>query len=1054
MDVLAHPDPFLLEAALLDHVAAAKAGAPLARVLVLVPSRRLAEHVLRRAAARFGALLGLEVRHHRALVLELLEEAGEAPALAPRAARQHLLARLLAGLPGNTWAAYAEETPAAVASILSAFDDLREAGIPPEALEEAGGAAESPLAAAYRAYVEALRAAGWRGVVDDAGLVEAALPHVRSHADRYAAILHHGAYELTGGYLDLLRALDGVCPVTFLSPFLPGAPAGRYAEAFARTHLLREGEAPAVPDGAPGAILGPGLPGLFREEATGWRAPEGTVALADVQGPDAELTYGLRRALSAVARDGTPPSEVAVLARSLAPYRTVLEAEDAPLPLTSSMAMPLRRDPYVHDLLLVLSIALEDFPRARTAEALRSPRLRWGVPTEAADAWSLQAGILGGLEAWCEDLPAWAGQSWRLDDASDEERAEERVRAEARRAKAQDVAKALAALAQHARPERPGTFPDHARTIADLAARLLRPPAQDAGPLEDALVLLEVLRRLPDLLGEDRLVPFAEAARVFEHAVEAEERRPLQEDGGGVRLLDAMQARGLTFERVFLLGWHADALPQGLAEDVVLKDGLREALRRSTGRPLPLRAAAQDEERLLAASLLGSARTALEIVRQRADAAGRTRSPSPYLREVARLALGRPDLEALLLQSKKLHAGPVGWLQDLADKTGSLSEDEAMLRAALSAGSADALLGSLPPAHPLSPGLRLLAATERFTPGKDGGRYDGRTGKPYPGGRLSASALESLGKCPQQFFFRKVLHVRGLEEEPDLDGLAGNVLGLAVHALLERLYTRLRDRGLLAPGTEDAAMREVDVALPALWAEATDPVAGRRAKRLPGLWAGITARWLTSLRAFVQDDLARLRTEGGSALTLESVVEADLPLGGGRVLAVRGRLDRIVRGPAGIRVGDYKTGSANLHLRVDSKAMVTADALQAPLYARIAEADAVELLGVGPAMARRDPADARVALGSLGPLEEGFVETLSVLHDLLGHGVYPLHRGMHCAWCDFGRACRRTHPPTAAREEARADSLDFRDVKRKTGQQRTTLAEVRAARGRTDEVPA
>ena len=188
-------------------------------------------------------------------------------------------------------------------------------------------------------------------------------------------------------------------------------------------------------------------------------------------------------------------------------------------------------------------------------------------------------------------------------------------------------------------------------------------------------------------------------------------------------------------------------------------------------------------------------------------------------------------------------------------------------------------------------------------------------------------------------------------------------------------------------------------------------------------------------------------------ISLESLAEADLPLPGGRLLAVRGRLDRVVRGRQGTRVGDYKTGAGNLHARIDPKGMVTADALQAPLYARIVGADAVELLGVGPAMAKRAPADARVMLESLGPLEEGFLETLSVLHDLLRAGVYPLHRGVHCSWCDFKRACRRTHPPTGAREEMRPDSLDYRDVKRKTGQQKTTLADVRA-RSRTDEVPA
>jgi hypothetical protein len=1045
LDVVAHPDPFVLEAALLDRVADSKSADPLAPVLILVPTRRLAQHVLRRAAARFGAVLGVEVLHYRALVLGLLEAAGEAPRLAPEAARHHLVGRVLQGLPGNPWAVYAAESPGAVRAVLSAFDDLREAGIPPEALAE-----DPPLCAAYAAYTQALAQAAWRGVLDDAGLVEAALAHARAHAARYAAILHHGAYELTGVHLDLLRALDAAGKVTFLAPFTPGAPATRYAETFARRHLLPEGgEVRRLPDGA-GAVLGPGLSRLWVEGETGFRAPQGTVALADVQGPEAELTYGLRRALLAAAPDdGVPPTEVAVLTRSLTPYRTVLEAEDARLPLTSSIGLPLRRDPYLHDLLLILRCVLDDFPRARTAEALRSPRLRWDVAArENADAWSLKAGILGGLDAWVEDLPAWAGEPRRLDDASDEERAAELERAARRRERAEAIGVALTALARDASPGRAGTFGDHAATIERIAARLLKPPATEAEPLAEALQLLEGLRLLPDLLGEDRLVPFADAVRAFEEAVEAEERRPLQEDGGGLRLLDAMQARGLTFERTVLLGWHADGIPQGLSEDVVLPDRLRDALRRATGRPLPLRSEALDEERQLALSLLASARRDLEIVRQRADAAGRTRSPSPFLREVARLALGRPDLGALLEESVPLHAGPVGWLEDLAKHTGGLSEEESTLRAALAAASPGVLLAALPSDHPLLPGFRMLAATESFVAGPESARFDGRLGQPYAGGRLSASALEMLGNCPQRFFFEKVLGVRGLEDEPGLDGLAGNVMGLAVHALLERVYARLRDRGLqVHDDALDALLREA-------WQEVTGPLSERRAQRLPGLWNGITARWLAALRCFVREDLARLRAEGAHTIDLEAVIEADLELGEGRRLPVRGRLDRVVRGHAGVRVGDYKTGSGDLQWRVDAKAMMTGNALQAPVYARLVGADEVELLGVGPTMVRKPPEDARVVLPSLGPLEEGFVETLGVLHDLLTRGTYPLHKGVHCNWCAFRQACRRTHPPTAAREEASPDSRDFRDVKKKSGQQKTTLRQVRGARAKKNEVPA
>ena len=53
-------------------------------------------------------------------------------------------------------------------------------------------------------------------------------------------------------------------------------------------------------------------------EEDGAPGPAGAIDLADVQGPEAELTYGLRRALAAVdPPGGVPPTEVAVLARSL-----------------------------------------------------------------------------------------------------------------------------------------------------------------------------------------------------------------------------------------------------------------------------------------------------------------------------------------------------------------------------------------------------------------------------------------------------------------------------------------------------------------------------------------------------------------------------------------------------------------------------------------------------------------------------------------------------------------------------------------------------------------
>jgi hypothetical protein len=215
----------------------------------------------------------------------------------------------------------------------------------------------------------------------------------------------------------------------------------------------------------------------------------------------------------------------------------------------------------------------------------------------------------------------------------------------------------------------------------------------------------------------------------------------------------------------------------------------------------------------------------------------------------------------------------------------------------------------------------------------------------------------------------------------------------------------------------------------------------------------LTARWLDSLRAFVLADLDRLRVSGVGAITLETVAEADLDLGEGRTFPVLGRLDRMVEGPSGRRVADYKS-AGNLRYRVDAKNMVRADTLQAPLYLRIAAASEVELLGVGPAYAKEEGEGRRAILPRLGALEEGFVETLRVLQDLLQHGAYPLNEKGPCGWCDYRRACRRTHPPTLAREKGSEDARDFRDVKDKTAARKTLLREVRAARARGREVPA
>jgi ATP-dependent helicase/DNAse subunit B len=113
----------------------------------------------------------------------------------------------------------------------------------------------------------------------------------------------------------------------------------------------------------------------------------------------------------------------------------------------------------------------------------------------------------------------------------------------------------------------------------------------------------------------------------------------------GVRFLDVMQARGLAFKHLFLVGFNADLMPRRPREDLFLRDRVRERLRDATANPLPVRREAREEEWLLFAMTVAAAVESLTVIWQRADAEGKTRTVSLFLRELSRVAIAPPDVE-------------------------------------------------------------------------------------------------------------------------------------------------------------------------------------------------------------------------------------------------------------------------------------------------------------------------------------------------------------------------------------------------------------------------
>ena len=168
MRILSHPDPIVLEQALLGLLDAGHPAREVGRSLVVVPTARLAAHVQRRLASRGRpAWIGVEVVTMRALARDILARAGSrAPRVLSTQLREALVRSVLRLDPDNFWSRFIERRPGAGRRLTSALNELREAAILPEDLLEVarGNPRDQARATLYAAYDDRLTEcleAGW-----------------------------------------------------------------------------------------------------------------------------------------------------------------------------------------------------------------------------------------------------------------------------------------------------------------------------------------------------------------------------------------------------------------------------------------------------------------------------------------------------------------------------------------------------------------------------------------------------------------------------------------------------------------------------------------------------------------------------------------------------------------------------------------------------------------------------------------------------------------------------------------------------------------------------
>ncbi len=1003
----------------------------LARPLrVLVPSRSLRLHVAERLTAALGAIAGVQVQTLHALAVELT--AGGEPLrggdlLVDLLARRSAAADpLLRGAFGAFQDGY-RGVAGAVRDLFDAGFEPEHAGAVLERVDAAGGSADARrrARAVVAVAVQVARALAERGAGGRSELLRRAREALESGTSLVAsALVVHGFADATGRAADLLAALARRFPTTVLVdlPPDPDDPSATDLGASFAERLIERFEAEPRSAGAP------------REPAA--------LELFRAPGPEAEAREVARRVRDALAA-GVRPERIGVVARDLAPYRSALRIQLGRLGIPCSglrARAPIDGDGRRVLALLDLFEARERCPADRWLDA--APRLRFeragdsgeSETVERAPSHELRLGlrVLGAArlaDVAALDVDERLGErgSLRLPLRLGVGRSDE-IGFHARRAKLRGSDLRACAGAARALARRFASWPQSA-TLAAHLAELERARTDDLGWRAKDRSEQRVAQALADLaesLGEEELT-LDELGQLVRRALAPLAAPALGGNGGGVQVLDAMEARARTFERLFVVGVGRGAFPRPIREDAVLSDDLRRALTDLLPE-MPVKARSRDEDRYLFAQL-ASASPRVTVSWCFADDDGRPSVISPlverllrehdeesvfaapplYPQERERAASGGPRTAAEHAILGALHAGLDGHERRLA-----LALRESGERAPDAVAGARARVLRAYESGPFEP--------ERFAPwlGLVGAATD--AGAVLPDPRVEApsvSRVEALARCPWQALLGRLLQ---LEPTPDpLDALPGvdaRMVGNVVHEVLERIAKRTLGS---EPVDLETALRRApvplewpdDAALEGLLCDvARAKIAEHRPPQLGYVRtiAAVARPFVERARALDEEERTRWPQLG----FIGAEVQGRVTVGSGAAaVAITFRADAVERRGSTVILTDYKTGKAVAPSTFAKERLPRGEALQAMAYALAAgEGARGRYLYLGADAAKgEDPEVAVAEPDAHAPWFERAVQTL--VGAWSAGAFYPRlfedgdKEPAACKTCDYAQTCVR-----------------------------------------------
>ena len=257
---------------------------------------------------------------------------------------------------------------------------------------------------------------------------------------------------------------------------------------------------------------------------------------------------------------------------------------------------------------------------------------------------------------------------------------------------------------------------------------------------------------------------------------------------------------------------------------------------------------------------------------------------------------------------------------------------------------------------------------------------------------LSASGHHALMACPYQFYARHVLRLGELDDVQEL--IDKSDYGTVLHEALAQFHRAHPTVSDLDAAAAIAALERISVAVFA-------PAIARN--YLARAWL---ARWRLVIPRYLDWQRER-EAEGWRFLAAEETAAVTLTTPGGRILTLRGRLDRVDRHLDGrIALLDYKTQRRE---KLREKASADGEDVQLPVYALLWPVPAAEAQFVaidGEVSGHKLAADPPVLAAAVR-------ERLTALYDLLHEGAALPAHGVEavCDYCEVAGLCRRRHWP-------------------------------------------